>query len=318
MISKFLGNNDYDNQISEENKEGKAEDDNEITRKKEDKDNTYNCLTKLLKIIDVGLDKNYDSFIEDLKKIAKPLVAYNENGSSNQIKLKNLPITEYRSYKSPFMTLKQTSTVESEENNFFPKYQKNKFFFFEQYFRDFHDFYHTNFKYLDIDDQDDKKIDNKKLRFKIYKDFKIKVVLREEKKMLTSFIDQMYSIHQFLDTFNEKFPSGHQDYLTTIDYDFKKFWTGFVDSIDEIEVNFLLYVVPWCDLEQSKHHSDDLISNIPALLSEFLAGKDYIYLNLIYHPWLSYKSNEQHLDGIIEQNWSDLRDKTKSVIVTAE
>jgi hypothetical protein len=257
LIIKFLSknnSNDNDDQKAEDTKTDMEDGTGE--KKVEDKDNTYNCLTKLLKIIDVGLDKNYDSFAEDIKNIAQPLLQFTESYSNNLIKLKNLPITEYRYYKHPKLTSKKIGPLDS-DFEYIHFNDKSKFNLFEFYFKEFYDFYLNNFKYLVHDDQEDKKIDNRKLRFKIYKDFKSKIILSEEKKMINVFIDQLYHAHTTIDNFGNEKSNNINDH-SNLDFDFKKFWGMFTDNFEEIDINFLLYLVPW--LDDVKHRTPNFNS----------------------------------------------------------
>ena len=212
-----------------------------INKTAQDNDNTYNCLTKLLKIIDVGLDKKYGSFLEDIEKIKSQLLKKIDNYPNYEIKINNLPITEYRSYKCPKIILS--------------KINKGEFEIFKQYFEDFKKFYNNNFIYLNEQIDEDMKIKNKKLRFQIFQDFKLKIVLLEEKKILSDFINQMFLLYHHLDNLDRNCIINEENYWDFVS-DFENFWSKFFDNFKEIDINFLLFVVPWND--DHKHHSANM------------------------------------------------------------
>ena len=99
------------------------------------------------------------------------------------------------------------------------------------------------------------KIKNKKLRFQIFQDFKLKIVLLEEKKILSDFINQMFLLYHHLDNLDRNCIINEENYWDFLS-DFENFWSKFFDNFKEIDINFLLFVVPWND--DHKHHSANM------------------------------------------------------------
>jgi hypothetical protein len=276
MAQKKSDNNNnmnYDNE-DEENLKNKEENQDSFIKKSKMviEDNTRTMVDTILKIIDVGLDKSYDDFMVDIQMIAEPLIKINDSFNVMAANsMRENPITEYRDYLKPTYTERKKMTIlnaENEDNNY--EYEKTSSkFIYESYKNSFFDIYKKYFYHLEdqntIDDGD-----KKKSRFKLYQDYKIKFLLVEEKKMLSSFINYLLDVYKKVD---EK------------SFEDKNFWRYFVPERYDIMINFTIYLVPHFDyIKEEKTHTNNSKDNV-VLLSDYIAQNDYVYQTLIYTPF---------------------------------
>lgn len=235
-------------------------------------DNTKVCLETLLKIIDVGLDKSYDDFMQDITMIAQPLVSLSDH-SMKMYQLERTPITEYRYFLKPqYYDKKKIATFQNGENEFgyldiFEIYRYNFQAIFNSYF------YHLR---ENINDNEEKRVN-------LYRTFRIKLVLIEEKRVVNSFIESLHNMYKY--NLNDKI--GEEE--------FRNFWSLFVKRKEDIEVKFLVYVVP--HYENPKEHpfrysGKNDSGDHQNLLSEFIATHDNLYKNIVFLPWAAPKDVE--------------------------
>lgn len=256
-------------------------------KQKTQEDSTRPCLESLLKIIDVGLDKNYEDFMQDIYMISQPLIKITEsfNVMANT-GVKDTPITSYRKFLKPKYTEKRKISVPIYENDnliiqdhgshpaYFNLYEINKLYL-EQVYKKY--FIHLEDQ---ESDKEEKKLDNKRKRMNFYRDCKIKLILVEDQKVLSSFIDQLFNIYKKID---DNYFYSENDYLDL--------FSKFVDEKNEIEMNFILYIVPQIDNIREIIHSPNIKGEknvneeILPLLSEFIASHDYIYKTMVFNSW---------------------------------
>ena len=235
-------------------------------------DNTNVCIRKLLRIIDVGLEKNYDSFVEDISNIADPLLQLTESfhiGSS----LKNTPITEFRNFLIPSYETKLRVVADGDENNM---NENEKFNLYTSYFKAFEVYYKENFDHLDDTEHDtkDKIVEKKRKRLNILNDFKLPLIIIEDKKTIYGLLDQIKALETVLETIE-----NHEDW---------SFWKRFVNNKHQIYIKYIVYVLP-CIYENNLSH-----------LSDFIANNDYIYQTVVFNPWSAKNHvDEQTVDKIV-------------------
>ena len=238
-------------------------------------------LDKLLKIVDVGMDKVIDDFNSDINIIAKKLVEIKpsskaQNDDEDETILDSrayLPISSFRSYLKPiYVDIKKIYNQKEDNNSFdlFDYYKKTFKYVVENYF-----------PYFLADYSKEDKINKKmqKLRNNFFNNFKLNLLIVEEEGAINDFIDNIYNnVFKYL---NKKMPSE----------EFHKFWDKFVDKKTDVIPKFIVHVVPNYDDQEMNPFkiisSDDKIENSPTYLSEFIAGVDHIYKNIVFLPFAS-------------------------------
>lgn len=244
-------------------------------------DNTKTCIDTLLKIITVGLDKSYDDFMEDVNMLVKPIIKISSNFNSF-MQADISPITSFRSYLKPYYSDKRriniTQYVHGDDN---PMTQI--FNLYEIYKQNFWQMCHQNFSHLFEEASSDlNKLEEK--RRNIYQDYRLKLVMIEDKKVLSSFIENLRNFYKtaiFQTKFNE---------------DYEAIWSKFISKKEDFEIKYTLYVVPFeidnmksTSVPNSKEKNSDDLSY---LISEYLSQHDHIYRYTIYIPWGLSKESE--------------------------
>lgn len=254
-------------------------------------DNTRSCMDTLLKIIDVGLDKNYEDFMQDIQMIAQPLVKISPIfGMMGTKGVKDNPITDFRCYLKPKYNEKKKiglpifdngDIVVSDHPGLFNLYESCK--------NSLRDVYKKYFNHLEDkeSDKEEKIHENKEKRINFFKDFKTKIALVEDKKVMSSFIHQIYQTHKKLDDITE---NEHME-------DKYYFWPKFTNNNKEIDMNYVLYLLPhyesYKDMfpmpsKNEKNYYEDFIP----LLSEFISNHDHIYQSLVFNPWSAQRESD--------------------------
>ena len=271
-------------------------DDENVSHKEDEKlntefvENTNKCVRRLMKIIDFGLNKSYEAFLDDLNNILQPIRdSPTTNYGFGTFGIKNTPITSFRKYLKPSFETKKLLINEHEfidegviQNDL------DSFNLWDLYTTSFRDFYNKYFDHLNDLEEDsmDIKANKFKLRNKVYKDFKLKLCLVEDDKVFSSFLKQLIN-------FEEKVLEK-KDFLEDKDHDKDKeddisFWRKFFNDISELEPNYKVYILPMNNPSDEKNQNPHLYYT--SMLSEFLSNKDYIYQTLIFNPWMSHREN---------------------------
>ena len=238
-------------------------------------------LDKLLKIVDVGMDKIIEDFNSDINIIAKKLVeikpsskAQNDDEDETILESKAyLPISSFRSYLKPIYIDIKKIYNQKEDNNSFD--------LFDYYIKTFRYVVENYFPYFLADYSKEDKINKKmkKLRNNFFNNFKLNLLIVEEEGAINDFIDNIYN--NIFKHLNKKMPSE----------DFHKFWDKFVDKKTDVIPKFIIHVVPNYDNHEMNPFkiisSDDKIENVPTYLSEFIANVDNIYKNIVFLPFAS-------------------------------
>jgi hypothetical protein len=271
-------NDNLDDVEEEENKSGDGEKDEKLMNKQQN-ENTKNCIDTLLKIINIGLDKSYDDFSQDISMQSQALVKISETfNMMTNTTIKNTPITSFRKYIKPkyhdkfklFLPIYDNNDIIVPDNTGFNLYET-----FKHSFKTIYDLYFDHLKDNE-EDKDELIQENKKKRYNLFNDYRMKFALIEEKKIMTSFINQIYNLHRRLDNDNE----------IEINEEKNNFWIQFINPKD-FDVNFILYLLPRVDNYKDlvPQVSKEVKYNATPLLSEFLANHDYIYQTLVFTPW---------------------------------
>lgn len=261
-------------------------------KKPQVEDSTRPCIETLLKIIDVGLDKSYDDFLQDINMISEPIVKITENfNMMANIELKNTPITEYRHFLKPqYFEKKKISILDDREDKISLMNKPDYLNIYEHHKTLFQDAYASYFSHFDAnpftdtDALDALELQQKK-RNNFYKDYRTKFVLIEDQKVFSSFIDYLFIFYNDL-MHKEKFEE-----------DYSSLWSKFFPSKGEFELNFVLYILPQYSNAKEIYATNNQTKNeksedVHPLLSEFIANNDDIYKNLVYLPWAVPRENE--------------------------
>jgi hypothetical protein len=288
---------EFNNEIEEEEKdlenEGMIRNNSKPSTKVSD-DSTRPCLETIMKIIDVGLDKNYEDFMHDISLIASPLVKITETFSvMASVGVKDTPITSYRNLLKPVYVEKRKISVPVYDNDnlIIPDREKIQGYFnlYESYKYSVEKVYLKYFSHLE---------DREKRLINFYKDFRCKFILLEDPKVMSSFIDQIYNIHRIVDD---------GSFLNESDY--LNLWSKFMNDKNEFELNFILYLIPQEIIVQNQHgrNDRDRVEEIP-LLSEFLANNDHIYKIIVFNPWSVPRDNDitEYLNKMNEMGKGDI------------
>ena len=247
----------------------------------EENSNIKNSLDKILKIIDVGFDKNINDFMNEINIIAEKLInldiknfEFNEN--ENILETKDfLPITNFRNYLKPnYNLIKKIYKIS--ENNINENYNLD---IFDLYIKNFQFIIMNYFPYLINENEDElieKNLEN--LRENFYINYKINIVLFEQNGTFNNFIENL-----------DKNIFYNNDKISEEDYD--SFWKYFVKNKKEVKPKFLLHIVPIyenCNQNPFKFLTEkDKYENCINYLSEFIASNDFIYKNIVFIPFAS-------------------------------
>ncbi len=247
----------------------------------EENSNIKNSLDKILKIIDVGFDKNINDFMNEINIIAEKLInldiqnfEFNEN--ENILETKDfLPITNFRNYLKPnYNLIKKIYKIS--ENNINENYNLD---IFDLYIKNFQFIIMNYFPYLINENEDElieKNLEN--LRENFYINYKINIVLFEQNGTFNNFIENL-----------DKNIFNNNDKISNEDFD--SFWKYFVKNKKEVKPKFLLHIVPIyenCNQNPFKFLTEkDKYENCINYLSEFIASNDFIYKNIVFIPFAS-------------------------------
>jgi len=281
IVKKFMTN-----QKKTEYNKGENNDENSYIEEKHKKvDNTHTSIKKILRIIDVGLDKNYEEFLDDIQYIAEPFAGLNETYIMGNSKITNMPITDFREYLNPVFEL---------TNKLIPEIDYNInsceiFNLYKTYFDAFSTFYIQNFQNLEEQENDiDETIQTKKKkRRNLFDAFKLKILIIEDKKCIYSLLDQLQIIYKSMENIEKS--------------DDWEFWTKFISNTKEFNINLLAYIVP--NIDNLKEVFPKTSEESRPYLSEFIANNDHIYQTFVYYPWLSKKdftSDPNLVDKLVE------------------
>ena len=247
----------------------------------EENSNIKNSLDKILKIIDVGFDKNINDFMNEINIIAEKLInldiknfEFNEN--ENILETKDfLPITNFRNYLKPnYNLIKKIYKIS--ENNINENFNLD---IFDLYIKNFQFIIMNYFPYLINENEDElieKNLEN--LRENFYINYKINIVLFEQNGTFNNFIENL-----------DKNIFNNNDKISNEDFD--SFWKYFVKNKKEVKPKFLLHIVPIyenCNQNPFKFLTEkDKYENCINYLSEFIASNDFIYKNIVFIPFVS-------------------------------
>ena len=247
----------------------------------EENSNIKNSLDKILKIIDVGFDKNINDFMNEINIIAEKLInldiknfEFNEN--ENILETKDfLPITNFRNYLKPnYNLIKKIYKIS--ENNINENFNLD---IFDLYIKNFQFIIMNYFPYLINENEDElieKNLEN--LRENFYINYKINIVLFEQNGTFNNFIENL-----------DKNIFNNNDKISNEDFD--SFWKYFVKNKKEVKPKFLLHIVPIyenCNQNPFKFLTEkDKYENCINYLSEFIASNDFIYKNIVFIPFAS-------------------------------
>ena len=232
-------------------------------------------LDKLLKIIDVGMDKTIEDFNNEINIIAKKLISIkgNKNNDEDETILDSkafLPISSFRSYLKPsIVDIKKL--YKPDLNNF------DLFDYFEKTYKKVIENYFPYFLEKTGDSEIDKNIEVLKRNF--FNNYRLNILIVEEEGTINDFLDNFYN--KIIKQLNKLVSSK----------DFDNFWSHFVKKSTKVIPKFILHIVPNYDTFE-KHpfriiNSDEQIDKDPTYLSEFIATVDHIYKNIIFLPFAS-------------------------------
>ena len=243
-------------------------------------------LDKLLKIIDIGLDKSIDDFDKEINLIANKLISIGgdplniQNEENIDSILDNqgyLPITSLRNYLKPYYTeKKRIFKIDCNEKN------AHSLDIFDSYIKIFKHVVKNYFSYFLTEETEDNLIDNnlQTLRINFYNNFRINILIFEEENTINELLD---NIQKNLD------PEEIKKKID--DESFNTFWKFFVEEKTDIRAKYLLHLVPHYETDSKNPFrilsSDDSIDNDCTYLSEFIASNDYIYKTIIFMPFSS-------------------------------
>ena len=276
----------------EEEDEESEEEEQEEKKKKKAKKKVFeqkpskikSSLDKLLKIIDVGMDKSIEDFEKEINIIANKLISIGgdplniQNDENIESILDNkgyLPIDSLRNYLKPDFSERKVLYKIGMEG-------KNSFDIFEAYNKVFCYVVKKYFKYFLIEGIEDNLIEKNLeiLRHNFYNNFRINILLIEEKGAINDLLDNL-----------QKTISPEEINKKVSDECYNNIWRLFVEDRKDIRPKFLLYIVPFYE---SAHKNpfrvltfEDKIDNDSTLISEYIGINDYIYKNIIFMPFAS-------------------------------
>ena len=287
-----------DNENDDENEEGKEIEDEEEEQPKKNKKKEVKhfqqkpsriktSLNKLLKIIDIGLDKSIDDFDKEINLIANKLISMggdplniqnDENIDSIFDNRGFLPINSLRHYLKPYYVYKKKIyKIQDKKDNV-----KIPFDILDSYIKIFKQVVKNYFSYFLTENIEDNLIDNnlQTLRINFYNNFRINIVIFEEEN----------TINELLDNIQKMFTKEEINNKIT-DESFNTFWKFFIEKKEDIRPKYLLHIVPHYETDTKNPFrilsSDDKIEENCTYLSEFIASNDYIYKSIIFMPFSS-------------------------------
>ena len=287
-----------DNENDDENEEGKEIEDEEEEQPKKNKKKEVKhfqqkpsriktSLNKLLKIIDIGLDKSIDDFDKEINLIANKLISMggdplniqnDENIDSIFDNRGFLPINSLRHYLKPYyVDKKKIYKIQDKKDNV-----KIPFDILDSYIKIFKQVVKNYFSYFLTENIEDNLIDNnlQTLRINFYNNFRINIVIFEEEN----------TINELLDNIQKMFTKEEINNKIT-DESFNTFWKFFIEKKEDIRPKYLLHIVPHYETDTKNPFrilsSDDKIEENCIYLSEFIASNDYIYKSIIFMPFSS-------------------------------
>ena len=287
-----------DNENDDENEEGKEIEDEEEEQPKKNKkkevkhfqqkpNRIKTSLNKLLKIIDIGLDKSIDDFDKEINLIANKLISMggdplniqnDENIDSIFDNRGFLPINSLRHYLKPYyVDKKKIYKIQDKKDNV-----KIPFDILDSYIKIFKQVVKNYFSYFLTENIEDNLIDNnlQTLRINFYNNFRINIVIFEEEN----------TINELLDNIQKMFTKEEINNKIT-DESFNTFWKFFIEKKEDIRPKYLLHIVPHYETDTKNPFrilsSDDKIEENCTYLSEFIASNDYIYKSIIFMPFSS-------------------------------
>ena len=280
-----------DSDEEDESEEEEVEDKKEYRLKKEKKklflqnqSKIKTSLDTLLKIIDVGTDKSIKDFDREINIIANKLISIggdplniqNEQNIDSILDNKGyLPISSLRNYLKPdFSDKKIIYKIQNEG--------KNSFDLFETYNKVFSYVVKKYFSHFLTDEVEDNLIEkNLEIqRQNFYNNFRINILLFEEKNTINDFLDNIQKKLTF-EAISKKIS----------DENFNNLWRFFVEDRSDVKPKFLIHIVPF--YESVRHNPFrvltpyDKIDNDYTLISEYIAIHDHIYKNIIFMPMAS-------------------------------
>jgi hypothetical protein len=296
IVRKFMIEKKVDRiQVIDFNNDEDAKSKSEDVKYVQQDDSTKNCINTLFKIIYVGLDKTYDDFVQDLHILAQPLINIEYGGNiTSDTNITRNPITEMRNKLKPKYIECDRLVVPIFDNcdMVIPEHQVS-FNLYESYKNHFKNLYENHFSYLDDIEIDDeaKRAEYAKKRSNLYRDFKMKYVLIEDKKIFSSFISQLYNRHRKLDK-NEG----------EILEDRSAFWYKFIGEKEILDMNYILYILPKYENIKDIHplYNKDTKNNVIPLVSEYISSQDYIYQTVVYNTWMNQRELEftQYIENL--------------------
>ena len=292
IYTKFLPNyrSLYENEKQKESEEDEEEDENNenkinINKEIKKKNNIYKevfgiikpSLDKLLKIIDVGMDKIIEDFNNEINIIAKKLTLVTGGKSKNNDEDETildskafLPISSFRSYLKPlYVDIKKLNKLNLDSFDLYEYYTKTFRSVVEKYFPYF---------LKKTGDQDIDK-NTRVLKKNFLNNFRLNILLVEEEGTINDFLDNMYN--KILKELNK----------VVSNEDFDELWINFVHKRTEVIPKFILHIVPnYDDFKKNPFRiidSNENMQNDPTYLSEFIASVDHVYKNIVFMPFAS-------------------------------
>ena len=291
-------NDEDDNNEEEEKEEEKEEGEEEKPKKKKNKkkegeeeiklplSRIKTSLDKLLKIVDVGLDKPIDDFEKEINIIANKLISMGgdplniQNEENIDSILDNqgyLPINSLRHYMKPYYVEKKR-IFKSDPN----EKVVNGLDIFDIYIKIFTTVVKNYFGYFLTEKIEDNLIDInlKTLRRNFYNNFRINILVIEEENTINHLLDNI-----------QKMLTPEEINKKISEESFKSFWGFFVEDKKDIMPKYLLHIVPHYESDTKNPFrlltsGDNIDDSIP-YLSEFIATNDYIYKSIIFMPFSS-------------------------------
>ena len=286
-----------DNENDDENEEEKENEEEEERPKKNIKKEVKHfeqkpsriktSLNKLLKIIDIGLDKSIEDFDKEINLIANKLISMggdplniqnDENIDSIFDNRGFLPINSLRHYLKPYYAdKKKIYKIQDKKDNV-----KIPFDILDSYIKIFKQVVKNYFSYFLTENIEDNLIDNnlQTLRINFYNNFRINIVIFEEEN----------TINELLDNIQTMFTKEEINNKIT-DESFNTVWKFFIEKKEDIRPKYLLHIVPHYETDTKNPFrilsSDDKIEENCTYLSEFIASNDYIYKSIIFMPFSS-------------------------------
>ena len=248
-------------------------------------DKVKSSLDRLIKIIDVGFDKDIKDFKKEIEIVANKVISTVEskitNTNENKDNIMNndfyLPINSMRNYLKPNYTefkilFKDEDKIDENSNEVVN--------IFDSYIKNFKEVVNKYFKYLLTTSKDEFVEKNMvTMRKNFFQNFRINVLLFEEENTIIDLIENLQK--NIINKVETKIS----------DDDFNNFWKYFVDNKKEVIPKFLLHIVPCYERPSSNPFriltEENSLKTKENYLSEFIASNDYLYKNIIFMPFAS-------------------------------